>query len=163
MVLIRPLIRANASPAQHTHRHLFYLRRFQLRRLLTPLGDPPLFLGYQKGVPFTWTLQLWPMWLFVNLSLLVIFNVFDQIVLNREEKDRPGSQLKTHATRTAQNPRVAQSVFSCRNRFDNFRQRGRRGDDMYREIAERSLVASNVERTEMSSTALELARWPCTS
>ena len=34
--------------------------------LLTPLGDPPLFLGFLKGVPFEWTLQLWPQWLLVN-------------------------------------------------------------------------------------------------
>ena len=34
--------------------------------LLTPLGDPPLFLGFLRGVPFTWTLHLLPEWLFVN-------------------------------------------------------------------------------------------------
>ena len=62
--------------------------------LLTPLGDPPLFLGFLKGVPFGWTLQLWPQWLLVNGVLLVIFNVWDQLVLDREERERPGSQLE---------------------------------------------------------------------
>ena len=42
--------------------------------LLTPLGDPPLFLGYLKGVPFEWTLRLWKEWLLVNGLLLIAFN-----------------------------------------------------------------------------------------
>jgi len=46
-------------------------------------------------VPFLWTLErLWPQWLMVNIALLVIFNVYDQIVLDREERQRPGSQLE---------------------------------------------------------------------
>jgi Na+/H+ antiporter NhaD/arsenite permease-like protein len=62
--------------------------------LLTPLGDPPLFLGFLKGVPFEWTLGLWKPWLVVNGLLLVIFHVWDEIVLNKEEKARPGAQLE---------------------------------------------------------------------
>src|SRR4029078_12991793 len=63
--------------------------------LLTPLGDPPLFLGFLKGVPFLWTLErLWPQWLGVHIALLVIFNVYDQLVLDREERQRAGSQLE---------------------------------------------------------------------
>ena len=42
---------------------------------MTPLGDPPLFLGYLAGVPFGWTLQLFPAWLVVNGALLAIFLV----------------------------------------------------------------------------------------
>ena len=42
--------------------------------LLTPLGDPPLYLGFLKGVPFDWTLRLWPQWLLVNGLLIVVFN-----------------------------------------------------------------------------------------
>src|SRR5262249_38137074 len=61
---------------------------------LTPLGDPPLFLGFLDGVPFEWTLQLWKPWAFVNGLVLVVFNVWDQIVLDKEEKERPGSQLE---------------------------------------------------------------------
>ena len=63
--------------------------------LLTPLGDPPLFLGFLKGVPFEWTLiHLWPQWLLVNGLLIVMFHVLDEIVLNIEERQRPGSQLE---------------------------------------------------------------------
>jgi Na+/H+ antiporter NhaD/arsenite permease-like protein len=62
--------------------------------LLTPLGDPPLFMGFMKGVPFDWTFRLWPIWATVNVTLLVIFNIWDQIALNQEEKAREGSQLE---------------------------------------------------------------------
>ncbi len=62
--------------------------------LLTPIGDPPLLLGFLKGVPFEWTLRLWPQWLTATAALLVIFNVWDQWALDREERERPGSQLE---------------------------------------------------------------------
>jgi Na+/H+ antiporter NhaD/arsenite permease-like protein len=52
--------------------------------LLTPLGDPPLFLGYLRGVPFFWTMRLVPQWLFVVLALLVIFYVLDRLAVARE-------------------------------------------------------------------------------
>jgi len=95
MVLIRPLLRANASRQSKAHIVVFFI--FVVSNcggLLTPLGDPPLFLGYLVGVPFTWTFQLWREWLLVNGLLLVIFHVWDQVVLNREELARPGSQLE---------------------------------------------------------------------
>ena len=94
-VLIRPILRANVSRERTQHIVVFFI--FVVSNcggLLTPLGDPPLFLGFLRGVPFTWTLQLWKQWLFVNGALLVIFNVWDQIVLDREERERPGSQLE---------------------------------------------------------------------
>lgn len=95
MVLIRPLLRANAPRVRRAHIVVFFI--FVVSNcggLLTPLGDPPLFLGFLKGVPFEWTLQLWPQWLLVNGLLLVIFNVWDQVVFAREERERPGSQLE---------------------------------------------------------------------
>lgn len=95
MVLIRPLLRANAPRARRAHIVVFFI--FIVSNcggLLTPLGDPPLFLGFLKGVPFPWTLRLWPLWAFVNGLLLAIFHIWDQVVLNREERERPGSQLE---------------------------------------------------------------------
>jgi Na+/H+ antiporter NhaD/arsenite permease-like protein len=95
MVLIRPLLRANASRQSKAHVVIFFI--FTVANcggMLTPLGDPPLFLGYLKGVPFAWTFRLWPQWLLVNAVLLGIFNLVDQAVLDREEKERPGSQLE---------------------------------------------------------------------
>jgi len=95
VLLVRPLLRANAPRVNKTHVVVFFI--FVVSNcggLLTPLGDPPLFLGFLKGVPFGWTLQLWREWLLVNGLLLVVFNVWDQIVFNREEAERPGSQLE---------------------------------------------------------------------
>lgn len=95
VLLIRPLLRANAPRKRTAHIVVFFI--FIVSNcggLLTPLGDPPLFLGFLRGVPFTWTFQLWGEWLLVNGLLLVIFNIVDQIVLNREELERPGSQLE---------------------------------------------------------------------
>jgi Na+/H+ antiporter NhaD/arsenite permease-like protein len=95
MVLIRPLLRANEKRRRKVHLVVFFI--FIVSNcggLLTPLGDPPLFLGFLKGVPFEWTLGLWKEWLLVNSVLLALFNIVDQAVLNREEKERAGSQLE---------------------------------------------------------------------
>jgi Na+/H+ antiporter NhaD/arsenite permease-like protein len=96
VLLIRPLLRANQSRVAKAHVVVFFI--FVVSNcggLLTPLGDPPLFLGFLKGVPFLWTLEhLWPQWLLVNAALLVLFNIYDQIVLDSEERQRPGSQLE---------------------------------------------------------------------
>jgi len=95
VLLIRPLLRANKSRQNKAHIVvLFIFIVSNCGGLLTPLGDPPLFLGFLKGVPFEWTLQLWRQWLTVNLALLVIFNIWDQLVFAKEEKERAGSQLE---------------------------------------------------------------------
>jgi Na+/H+ antiporter NhaD/arsenite permease-like protein len=95
MLLIRPLLRANEARERKVHIVVFFI--FIVSNgggMLTPLGDPPLFLGFLRGVPFLWTFGLfWP-WLSVNLALLVLFNAIDQIVLAREERERPGAQLE---------------------------------------------------------------------
>lgn len=93
--LIRPLLRANRPRQRKTHIVIFFI--FVVSNcagLLTAIGDPPLFLGFLKGVPFAWTLRMWPQWLFVNGILLLVFNLYDQMVFNREERERPGSQLE---------------------------------------------------------------------
>ena len=93
VLLIRPLLRANQRRKRVAHIVVFFI--FIVANcggLLTPLGDPPLLLGYLKGVPFDWTLHLWPQWLTINGILLVIFNVWDQWALNKDEKELPGSQ-----------------------------------------------------------------------
>jgi Na+/H+ antiporter NhaD/arsenite permease-like protein len=95
VLLIRPLLRANAPRERKAHIVVFFI--FVVSNcggLLTPLGDPPLFLGFLKGVPFLWTAALWKEWLLVNGLLLVIANLWDQAVLTREERERPGSQLE---------------------------------------------------------------------
>jgi Na+/H+ antiporter NhaD/arsenite permease-like protein len=95
MVLLRPFLRANERRRDRVHQVVFFI--FVVSNcggLLTPLGDPPLFLGFLKGVPFEWTLRLWPQWLLVNGLLILAFNFVDQWKLSREERERPGSQLE---------------------------------------------------------------------
>jgi Na+/H+ antiporter NhaD/arsenite permease-like protein len=95
MLLIRPLLRANEKRVKKTHIVIFFI--FLVSNgggMLTPLGDPPLFLGFLRGVPFEWTFQLWKEWLLVNGILLLLFSVWDQVVFNKEERERPGSQLE---------------------------------------------------------------------
>ena len=84
-LLIRPLLRANVARARTTHVFVFFI--FIVSNgggLLTPLGDPPLFLGFLRGVPFTWTFRLAPAWALVNGSLLVLFYVFDRVIFARD-------------------------------------------------------------------------------
>ena len=93
VLLIRPLLRANKRRKRVAHIVIFFI--FIVANcggLLTPVGDPPLLLGFLKGVPFDWTLRLWPQWLLINGSLLVIFHRWDQWGLNRDKKEPPGSQ-----------------------------------------------------------------------
>jgi Na+/H+ antiporter NhaD/arsenite permease-like protein len=55
--------------------------------LLTPLGDPPLFLGFLKGAPFEWTLRLFPQWLVVNGVLLAVFAIWDRDAAARDLRE----------------------------------------------------------------------------
>ncbi|MFH1226266.1 MAG: sodium:proton antiporter, partial [Planctomycetota bacterium] len=92
MLLIRPLIRANKARKDKAHIIIFFI--FVVSNcggLLTPLGDPPLFLGFLKGVPFLWTFALWKEWLFVCGLILIIFNLYDQFKFNREDVATPGA------------------------------------------------------------------------
>jgi Na+/H+ antiporter NhaD/arsenite permease-like protein len=80
MLLIRPILRANAWRKSQAHVVVFFT--FLVANIggsLTPLGDPPLYLGFLKGVPFQWTLQLWPQMLVASGAVLLIFYVFDTI------------------------------------------------------------------------------------
>ncbi len=91
MVLVRPLLRANSIRRRKQHVVVFFI--FVVANaggLLTPLGDPPLFLGFLRGVPFLWTLRLWPEWLFVNGALLLTFFVIDSTIFRAEDLATPG-------------------------------------------------------------------------
>ncbi len=85
VLLIRPFLRINAARKNNVHLPLFFILLVSnLGGCLTPLGDPPLYMGYLNGVPFTWTLQLWPEWLFVNGVVLAVFAAGDVLALRRE-------------------------------------------------------------------------------
>ena len=86
MLLIRPLIRANSHRKNKVHVIVFFI--FLVANIggaLTPLGDPPLFLGFLKGVNFFWTTSAMflPM-LFLVISLLIIFFVLDTYLFKKE-------------------------------------------------------------------------------
>ncbi|MFA6871302.1 MAG: sodium:proton antiporter [Bacteroidaceae bacterium] len=78
MLLIRPLITTNSERKFKAHTILFFIAVVaNCGGLLTPLGDPPLFLLYLRGAPFTWFLSLFPQWLFVGVLLLLIYYFVD--------------------------------------------------------------------------------------
>ena len=78
MLLVRPLLRANARRPNHAHVIVFFIFLVSnIGGLLTPLGDPPLYLGYLEGVPFFWTLRLWPAWLLIVGLVLAAFCALD--------------------------------------------------------------------------------------
>jgi Na+/H+ antiporter NhaD/arsenite permease-like protein len=80
MLLIRPLLETNRERRHVAHTAVFFTFIVcNCGGLLLPLGDPPLFLGYLQGVPFLWTLRLWPSWLLVNGLLLAIYFLWDRI------------------------------------------------------------------------------------
>ncbi|MGI3899471.1 MAG: sodium:proton antiporter [Janthinobacterium lividum] len=86
MLLIRPLIRANGDRRHRTHVFVFFI--FLVGNIggsLTPLGDPPLFLGFLRGVDFGWTLRaMAPPMLLSSAILLVLFTVIDRWYWRRE-------------------------------------------------------------------------------
>ncbi len=85
MLLIRPLLRANRGRTHRAHVVIFFIFVVSnIGGLLLPIGDPPLFLGYLRGVPFSWTLQLAPQWAFVLGAVLTIFHGVDAWYARRE-------------------------------------------------------------------------------
>jgi Na+/H+ antiporter NhaD/arsenite permease-like protein len=103
MVLIRPVLRINSERKRTGHIPVFFI--FTVSNtggLLTPLGDPPLFLGFLRGVSFFWTTHLWKEWLVVNGLVLAVFYVWDRIAYHRETAaDRLKEQVRVHRLRVA--------------------------------------------------------------
>ena len=86
MLLIRPLLQTNSERRRTVHTVIFFI--FLVSNcggLLLPIGDPPLFLGYLKGVPFLWTFSLLPQWVMVGVALLVIYFVWDTLAYRKEK------------------------------------------------------------------------------
>ncbi|HSQ00431.1 MAG TPA: sodium:proton antiporter, partial [Candidatus Dormibacteraeota bacterium] len=86
MLLIRPLLQTNSERTRVTHTVVFFI--FLVSNVggcLLPIGDPPLFLGYLKGVPFKWTLILWKEWALCTAILLMLYFVWDSIAYKKEE------------------------------------------------------------------------------
>jgi len=85
MLLVRALLQTNRERTRVTHTVIFFIFLVSnIGGMLTPLGDPPLFLGYLQGVPFGWTFRLWPHWLLMVGVLLVTYFVWDTLLYTRE-------------------------------------------------------------------------------
>jgi Na+/H+ antiporter NhaD/arsenite permease-like protein len=86
MLLIRPVLRANSFRRQKTHTFVFFI--FLVANIggsLTPVGDPPLYLGFLRGVSFFWpTTHLFPQFLFCAAVLLAIYWLLDTWAWKRE-------------------------------------------------------------------------------
>lgn len=85
MLLIRPLLRANKHRRYRSHTVVFFI--FLVANIggaLTPLGDPPLFLGFLHGVPFFWTLTIWKEMLLVAAIVLGTYIALDRYLWSRE-------------------------------------------------------------------------------
>ena len=79
MLLIRPYLRLNRERAAAFHVVFFIFVVSNVGGCLTPIGDPPLFVGYLKGVPFWWVLaHCWRAWLVAVGGLLTVFYVLDR-------------------------------------------------------------------------------------
>lgn len=89
MLLIRPVLRANIWREHKAHIVVFFI--FLVANIggcLTPLGDPPLFLGYLRGVPFFWTLEhIWPLLLLNTALLLAAYAAVDRHFVKKEGKE----------------------------------------------------------------------------
>jgi Na+/H+ antiporter NhaD/arsenite permease-like protein len=80
MLLIRPYIRSNKYRISGFHVVFFIFVVSNIGGALTPIGDPPLFLGYLKGIPFFWVLEnVWLEWLLTISLVLLVFYIFDFI------------------------------------------------------------------------------------
>lgn len=85
MVLIRAFLKTNSERRRSAHLPVFFtIVVCNCGGLLTPLGDPPLFLGYLRGVPFFWTLKLFPIWLLTISLILTIFYFWDRRAYRQE-------------------------------------------------------------------------------
>ena len=95
MLLIRPLLNINQERKNKVHTAVFTILIVANNGgMLTPLGDPPLFMGFLRGVPFTWTFHLFPMWAFINTMLLLIYFALDTKAYAQEDP----ADLVTDAT-----------------------------------------------------------------
>ncbi len=89
MLLIRPLLKTNSERTKVVHTVVFFI--FVVSNIggsLTPIGDPPLFLGYLKGVPFDWTFRFIKEWAFAIGILLLLYFLLDTYYYKKEPQKR---------------------------------------------------------------------------
>ncbi len=88
MLLIRFLLKTNSERRHKVHTVVFFIFvAANIGGMLLPIGDPPLFLGYLRGVEFFWTLGLWSYWLVTMSAVLVIYFLWDTWAYKRESPE----------------------------------------------------------------------------
>jgi Na+/H+ antiporter NhaD/arsenite permease-like protein len=88
MLFIRFLLDINRRRKYKVHTVVFFIFTVcNAGGCLTPLGDPPLFLGYLRGIDFFWTFMLWDAWLFLNAVLLTMYFLWDAFYYRRESDE----------------------------------------------------------------------------
>jgi hypothetical protein len=88
MLLIRFLLKTNSERKHKVHTVIFFIFiAANIGGTLLPIGDPPLFLGYLRGVPFFWTFGLWKYWLIMLVFLLAIYFAWDSWAYKHEAPD----------------------------------------------------------------------------
>ncbi len=95
MLLIRPFLRANNYRKNRTFMVVFFI--FLVANIggsLTPLGDPPLFLGYLHGVSFFWTFKIMPHMVVMAVLLLIVYFVLDTYFYRKEKVTVPKEEAK---------------------------------------------------------------------
>jgi len=119
MLLIRPFLRINQGRLRPIHVVLFIFIVSNCGGALTPIGDPPLYLGYLKGVPFAWPVQnLAGEWAFVVGLLLVIFYAIDRSIAKKEKREFGQHPSSTQGSRDSDNdPRSQTTPTSGHARF----------------------------------------------
>jgi Na+/H+ antiporter NhaD/arsenite permease-like protein len=97
MLLIRPLLKIMSTRKTIHHTVIFFI--FLVSNIggcLTPLGDPPLFLGYLNGVPFIWTFKLWKPWSLLGSGLLTLHLILDYWIWKKENPFRISQMVETN-------------------------------------------------------------------
>ena len=102
MLMVRPLIKMNSWRKRKRHIMVFFI--FLISNIggcLTPIGDPPLLMGFSRGVPFFWSLRLFPLMLFNTVILLFVFYWLDMrayrmdiAVGMKPDISKPGTQVR---------------------------------------------------------------------
>lgn len=86
MLLIRPVLATNAQREHKMHTVLFFIALVaNCGGLMTPLGDPPLFMLFLRGASFTWFASMWAPWLFTGAILLLLYFLADTYYYRKEE------------------------------------------------------------------------------
>ena len=102
MLMVRPMIKMNSWRQHKSHIMVFFI--FLISNMggcLTPIGDPPLLMGFMRGVPFFWSLHLFPILIFNMVILLTVFYLLDRHnyrkdIANGGKPDisKPGTEVK---------------------------------------------------------------------